>query len=396
MQNKNQRRRLENLAYKWLVGDIKKVEREEFDKWFGQVDDTPMEISADIATSRSELETLLFNKIMQKIQRKKTKVKHFNLWHKVTTAAAILLIVSTCLDFHPRTTKQKSSYSVNNYDVAPGRNSATLTLSNGKKITLSGIEHDLITEEAGIDISETAAGQLIYKLKKSRKALKNRHTLSTARGENYHIRLPDGSLVWLNASSSLTYDIWSTEHKARKVELSGEAYFEVAKNKNKPFIVTTGLQQITVLGTHFNINAYQDTGPIKTTLLEGSVKVDIINSNVVNYHSRLLKKDTGKVLVPGEQSLVSFGRPIKVVEVNPEEELAWKNGIFLFSKEPIETIMMRVARWYDVEVIYQPGFKSKLFTGAVSRFEHISSVLKILELTGGVHFKIEGRRLFVM
>jgi len=202
-------------------------------------------------------------------------------------------------------------------------------------------------------------------------------------GGQYQLELPDGTKVWLNAGSSLRYPVSFTGHE-RKVELTGEGYFEVAKNKTMPFRVQTSKQVVEVLGTHFNINAYNDDPSVKTTLLEGSVKV---TQNTMG---------TFKMLKPGQQSVLK-NNELQVKEADTEEAVAWKNGLFLFNDQSLDEIMHQVSRWYDLQIVFDDvSLKTQRFGGSISRFKNVSQLLQVLESTGSVHFKIEGRRLTAM
>jgi ferric-dicitrate binding protein FerR (iron transport regulator) len=186
----------------------------------------------------------------------------------------------------------------------------------------------------------------------------------------------------LNAASSIKYPITFSGNE-RNVELTGEAYFEVAKNKDKPFNVKVNGMKVEVLGTHFNVMAYNDENSIETTLLEGSVK--------------LTKKGASATLLPNQQgSLSRDAQGFRVTEVVAQDIIAWKNGFFKFDNENIETIMRKVARWYDVDITYEGDLTRQNFGGTVSRFNDLSKLLKTLELTGTIHFKIDGRRITVM
>lgn len=314
------------------------------------------------------------------------------VWFNI--AAAILIIVS----FGTLIYVNKSDISVSKTNVAishnpnitPGKNSATLTLGNGQKIILSDALNGEIAKEAGVKIIKTSDGAIIYSVKESDKASNQYNTLRTAKGETYMIMLPDRSKVWLNAASSLKYPANFTALKVRKVELHGEAYFEVAKEQKRPFKVITENQEVEVLGTHFNISSYDDDLITKTTLLEGSVKVIPIlgfasESNQFN----------NTLLLPGQQSVLSQRR-FNVKEVNVEEAIAWKNGYFMFDHDDIKTIMKKISRWYNVEVEYQGEIPNTQFIGTISRFQNIKQVLNKLELTKQIGFKIEGRRIIVM
>jgi ferric-dicitrate binding protein FerR (iron transport regulator) len=192
--------------------------------------------------------------------------------------------------------------------------------------------------------------------------------------------LPDGSKVFLNAASSLTYPISFVALRERRVELKGEAYFEVAKDKNHPFIVKTQNQEIKVLGTHFNINSYADEPLTKTTLVEGSVLV----------------KASGiqQILKPGSQAINGYDG-LRIVEANMDEVLAWKNGYFMFDSESIESVMRKISRWYNIDVAFKGNVSKDKFGGTVSRFANVSQVLRKLEYTNKVHFIIEEGRITV-
>ncbi|SMC54851.1 FecR family protein [Pedobacter nyackensis] len=318
-------------------------------------------------------------------------------------AAAIVLVVGAGVLLYNQSNKVVQTMVYVN-DVAPGSSGATLTLASGERIALSDAVNGELAKEAGLSISKTADGQLVYEVKDQAKAGENKiNTLSTAKGETYRVRLPDGSLVWLNAASSLTYATSLNEHGERRVTLSGEAYFEIFKDKKHPFIVESKGQEVEVLGTHFNVNAYGDEASIKTTLLEGSVQITLLPLSTSGGKRDVRQRGGGgaekgnwnTILKPNQQAVVN-GDKLDVFTANIEQTIAWKNGSFAFHKQSLKDIMRNLARWYDVEVVYDPGFKDALFTGSVSRFKSMSTILHILEITGKVHFKVEGRKVIVM
>jgi ferric-dicitrate binding protein FerR (iron transport regulator) len=202
-------------------------------------------------------------------------------------------------------------------------------------------------------------------------------------GGQYQLLLPDGSKVWLNSGSSIRFPT-AFIGKERVVELKGEAFFDIKENKKMPFIVrTNNSMDIKVLGTQFNVMAYEDEKSINTTLLEGSVQI--------------LKETGSTYLEPGQAAVLNKGSgKIKVAPADIEDAVAWKNGYFIFSNENIESIMRKVSRWYNVEIEYQGNLNNKDFVGTISRDKNISELLKMLELTGAIHFRIEGRRVTVM
>ena len=296
-------------------------------------------------------------------------------------AAAVVLVVFSFTAYLSLNKKKEHVFAS---DVAPGKNKAILTLADGKKISLSDAVTGDIAKEAGFSITKTADGQLVYNIAEAENANDTRlNTISTPNGGEWQIRLPDGSTVWLNAASSIQYSLNIGTAKSRLVKLDGEAYFEVSKNKAHPFIVETAKQAVEVLGTHFNINSYLDEKVTRTTLLEGSVRV----SHNDTKESEILK--------PGEQSLVTpSGIDIKTVDV--DEAIAWKNGYFMFNNEKQESVLRKIARWYNVEIEYaDPAAKEVMYYGTVSRFEKISKVLRKFEQTGEVRFDIKGNKVIV-
>lgn len=311
---------------------------------------------------------------------------------RIAAAAAILLVSAAALFLYIAysTSEVKNSSTYAN-DVAPGKNGATLTLANGKQIRLSNALEGELANEAGVTISKTADGQIVYHIQsQDQQVANNINTLSTQKGETYMVILPDQSKVWLNAASTLKYPS-KFSGKERLIQLNGEAYFEVAKAKiphsreTLPFRVLTASQTVEVLGTHFNINAYADQSDTRTTLLEGSVRIASQSA-----------KDKGVMLVPGQQSVLEENDRIRVTKVNLNKAIAWKNGKFIFDNESIEDIMQELSRWYDVEISYQGDVSNRIFTGSMSRKMGLAAILAKISYTEAVHFKIEGRRVTVM
>ena len=314
-----------------------------------------------------------------------SKGKVRKLWISISSAAAAILMIAGISLIYVKD-RQKPQHLVNiiKNDIAPGKNTATLTLDNGKKIVLSAANKGQLTREAGIVISKTADGQVVYSVDNQESGPDTRiHMLSTAKGETYRLRLPDQSEVWLNASSSVKFPASFASQKVRQVELTGEAYFEIAKDKAHPFIVKTNQQEVQVLGTHFNVNSYPDKNNTTTTLLEGSLRV-------------LNHAQQGEIIKPGEQSVSDAGKNITISPANIKNVMAWKNGYFRFRNEPIEDIMEKIIRWYNIDVIYEGKVSNEKFSGHISRNKNISEVLNMLSYSNAVKFKVEGRRVTVM
>ncbi|WPV00674.1 FecR family protein [Mucilaginibacter sp. cycad4] len=298
-------------------------------------------------------------------------------------AATILLFIAIGVVFRNSLVKQQiAANNTSRNRIAPGGNKAILTLADGSQIVLESAKKGVLANQQNSIINKTADGKLVYDASQKRQngtELSGYNTISTPNGGQYQVVLPDGTKVWLNAASSLKFPVAFTG-KERNVELSGEGYFEVAKNKAMPFRVTVNHSTVEVLGTHFNIMGYADEKSTNTTLLEGSVKIVSGNKQ--------------KLIVPGEQARVNG--EIEVAKVNAAQAVEWKNGNFNFAHESIETIMRKVARWYNVSVQYQGTITHEGFVGTVPRSENITEVLNALELTGLVHFKIIERRVIVM
>lgn len=266
-------------------------------------------------------------------------------------------------------------------DIAPGGNKAILTLGSGETIILDSAGIGTLSTQGGSSVLKLADGQIAYEESANSSNEIVFNTISTPAAGQYNLTLSDGSKVWLNAASSLRYPA-SFSGKDRIVELTGEGYFEVAPNQNKTFSVSVNNTVVEVLGTHFNINAYKDDNLLKTTLLEGSVKVVNGKQNVM--------------IEPGQQAEINqVSSSIRIKKsVNLEEVVAWKNGLFQFDNTDIRDVMLQIGRWYDVDVVFEKGVPAKRFTGKIYRNLNASEVFKILEVLD-IHFKIEGRKVIV-
>ncbi len=341
----------------------------------------------DTHADRSEkvLRDVIFERVSQTISQSSRRTIAFTSILKY--AAVVILMAGIGLmsvDYYqsakPAAAVAKTTVP-HTHPIEPGRATATLTLADGSTVDLDTLEKEIISSATDLRISKSAEGSIVYAATGS--STKNSfNTIQVPAGGTYNVILPDGTSVWLNSASSLTYPT-NFREKSRTVQLKGEAYFEVAKNAAKPFIVDVNDMTVTVLGTHFNVNAYRNKAQMKTTLLEGSV--------------RLTHFDKEVLLRPGEQGAVSYqGSGMEVSKVNTNKVMGWKNGYFMFQDDSIEDIMEQIGMWYNVDVEYQGDMRNKLFGGIYSRNKDINELLKGLELTGLVHFKIEGRRIIVM
>lgn len=320
-----------------------------------------------------------------------------SMWRRPATwwvAAASLLAMVTVTYLALRNKPGTKLVTVTGKQAAPaampGGNKALLTLADGTVIVLDSAANGQLTTQGATMIVKKQDGQLVYDASSNNPVdgQTTWNTISTPRGGQYRVVLPDGSQVWLNAASSLRFPA-SFERNERRVELMGEAYFEVAKTKTVPFIVDV-LQspdnalrgRVEVLGTHFDIMAYHDERTINTTLLEGKV---VFRSGANN-----------RVLQPGQQTRLYMNGNTELVEdADVEEAIAWKNGLFQFNDADVQTVMRQIARWYDVEVVYQGSVPTEKFMGEIPRSSAITEVLRMLELSN-VHCTIEGRKITVL
>lgn len=311
--------------------------------------------------------------------------KSYKMWWYLR-AAAVLLLLTPVIWFYTSRSKKINQHPSYASTIVPGRNTATLKLADGKVINLSEaktgltVRHDLNTAS---QLSYNDGSAIDAPIPSSVNQL---NELSTPKGGQYQITLPDGTKVWLNALSTLKFPSNFAKSKQRKVELIGEAYFEVTKKSAlSPFIVISQEQEVKVLGTHFNVNSYPDEKNIKTTLLEGVVQV-----------TSLKNQSLSSTLKPGMQSTLS-SKEIVLQKLNdPESVISWQSGYFTFDREHLDEIMRKVSRWYDVNIVYkEESIKTLPFSGTITRFAQVSELIKMLELTGKVTIEQTGRTLIV-
>lgn len=313
------------------------------------------------------------------------RIKHFS-FNRFAGIAAVLLLGVTLFAglFWLWTGKTEQSVQLaKQKDILPGENKALLTLADGSVISLKDARNGTVATQNGVLIEKDDVGNIRYIAdgKPDAGALEM-NTIATPKGGQYRITLPDGSIAMLNAASSLSYPVHFDE-KERRVKMTGEVYFEIAKvtdNRKKriPFFVDTDRQSIQVLGTHFNVNAYENA--LRTTLVEGSVKIEAHNGK-----STFLK--------PGEQAILA--KELKVQEVDIKEELAWIHGDFIFRSETLESVFGQLERWYDIEVEYPPEIGKLRFNGMISRSQPLSSIVKMIQSTKKANVTIKERRIIV-
>lgn len=316
---------------------------------------------------------------MWQVIDRNSKPKHFSWFRNFAAVAAVVIICAAGFYYYNSLNLEGAKLVSYTKDIPAGKDGATLTLGNGKKIAISEASVGMLVDDSDITIIKTADGMIVYKVKSSDRTVTAYNTLETSNGEQSKIILPDNSKVFLNAGSSIRYPASFSRLAERQVELAGEAYFEILKDKKHPFIVKTKNQDVKVLGTHFNINSYSNEHAIKTTLIEGSVLID-------NKYQ----------LKPGQLAINDNGK-LDVMPADTDLELAWKNNDFYFRETAIESVMKQIERWYDIKVEYtDPRLKSISINGLISRSKPLSIVLERLGAAGQMRFKINGRKVIAM
>ena len=379
-----------------LHGTLPEEEQRLFYKWLDNLDAKEFDRVMDLVQAmvqKREVNAHPDETLLQKIEARldsfddqdnRRTINRFN-WKKYAVAAALVITVITGAIYFVNNrsssfsiTQKNTSDTVDKKVISPGGNKAMLTLADGSVILLQETQDGVIAQQGAASLVKLD-GKLAYNAAaKSGQVLYN--TLTTPRGGQYQVTLPDGSLVWLNAASSLRFPTAFTGGE-RRVEVMGEAYFEVAHNPSMPFKVLVNGAEIRVIGTHFNVMAYSDELLLKTTLLQGAVK--------------FISNDKTWILKPGQQAqLTTKGDVDLVSDVDVGDVLSWKNGKFHFDAMDIATILRQVTRWYDVDVIYNRKIND-LFYAEMPRNTPLSDVLKALQLTGKVDFRIEGKKIFV-
>jgi transmembrane sensor len=309
--------------------------------------------------------------------------KTVRLWQRIAVAASVLFLLSAGAYFILHRDSKTIQVAIRNDDVAPGSNQATLTLANGKKIILTKGLNGKLAQQGSTVVQVSRGNAITYLAAKGQMTESvSYNTLSTVRGQQspYPLILSDGTKVWLNAASSITFPT-AFNGKERRVVITGEAYFEVQHNSAQPFFVTAMGQTVEDLGTAFNINAYEDEPVVRTTLIQGKIEVS-------NGKQKMR-------LSPGQQAVNDAAHShINTINVDTEEAMAWKNGYFSFDHENLESVMRKVSRWYDVDVEFTSStLKQKDYWGSMSRYSNVSKVLHTLEMAGDVRFKITGRKI---
>lgn len=397
--------RLKQLFHKYIDHSLEKEEWVEFldlitkseSAAFADEELTVLWLKYDVSriVDQEDIEQRILTRItgLQGIEKRIPFFKR-KIVQQLSIAATLIIVAFAAFSTYYFVNKQDiNPISTSTVDIGPGKSGAILTLSNGTEMVLDDLNDGVVGTQKGASIV-LKQNEVVYDSSAAQKEEEVAYNkITIPRGRQFRLVLSDGTKVWLNSASSLKYPTVFTGKK-RNVEISGEAYFEVAKNANMPFNVKINNQTaIEVLGTAFNVSAYEDEETIYTTLLEG--KVRLLQHNLI--------KGNGKreaVLAPGEQAQVSYvetqNEGIKLIRTDTEQVMAWKNGLFNFNEKKLNEVMNQLSRWYDIDVIYEAEAPNIEFWGEMSRSLNLSQVLHLLKKSG-VNFKIEkDRKLFVM
>ena len=402
---------IRELAARWMDGTITPAEKARFDAWYNALDFSKLELPDHWAAGPEEIETHILQKLQTSLCETKGEpvspmaqvhglahVHGFRRSRRWVAAASVLLLIGAGSYFFYFRNKEavepgKTAGQMLAGDMAPGHDGAVLTLSDGARVVLDSAGNGHIATQGGSQVL-MQNGTIVYEKASAAPAPATTagaapapaaaviyNTMTTPRGRQFRVVLPDGSGVWLNAASTIRYPTTFAGNQ-RVVELSGEAYFEIAKDERKPFVVSARGMRVQVLGTAFNLMAYPDETTVNTTLVTGAVRVVSAKSSLV--------------LNPDQQACLPDSGRFTLSKPNLKEVLAWKDGRFRFDGAKITAIMRQIARWYDVDIEYRGEIPSNEFNGSISRAEYARKILDALERTGNVHFSLEGRKIIVM
>jgi len=393
--------KIRELSQKWMDGTISPEERMFLFSWYDSFDDTQLELDPEQARLFDLLRQDMLNDIRQRLGQGSGSaspttgdlappIRKMGFFRPAAAAAALILVVAGVWYFnrntaHPSAPALATTSPSSRQDVLPGSDKATLTLADGSTIDLDNASAGSLATQGGTHVSKTGDGRITYTAATATSEEKTYNVLSTPKGGQYRLTLQDGTQVWLNAGSSIRYPT-AFSGKERRVEVTGEAYFDVTRNPEMPFRVavrgfSTAATEIEVLGTQFNVNAYSDEPVLKTTLLDGAV--------------RLVTPTASATLRPAQQAILGGSGEMRTAPVSdPDEVIAWKEGAFEFDHADIATVMRQISRWYDVDIVYQGPLPADLFSGRFSRKTSLAGVLKIMNISG-VQLMAENKKIII-
>lgn len=392
-----QNKRLSELERKWLDGTISSEEEIEYMEWYNRESEDSVIVPSTSAMQEPEHQERLFAGIQAKMHTpafdalgQVVSIRRMS-WMRYAAAVVFLVVSGSAayLWFNKGNDRHMLTDDNKQLTIVPGHETAILTLADGSTIALDRVNNGMLAQQGNSSIVKLANGQIAYNLEGLAQGEVLMNTMSTPKGGRYQLVLPDGTKVWLNAASSITYPA-AFVGSGRNVRVSGEVYMEVVKDKSRPFRVDVdGKSVVEVLGTSFNVNSYADEGSIKTTLLEGSVRVG--KANLADARN----DGVGVILKPGQQAIQEEKKKISVSNnADLEQVIAWKNGYFDFDRVDIQTVMRRIERWYDVEVVFEGNITHERLMGELPMNASIERVLNILKQLD-VQFRIEGKKIVV-
>ncbi|WP_341834595.1 FecR domain-containing protein [Chitinophaga pollutisoli] len=383
--------RIHYLVNRFMEGACSGDERRELAEWVNQSgSDTAVQAvleeawrNYEPADADRQAGAAAMDRVYARLSKETDRSRHHIAWWKPAAAAAVLLLAGLGIWQGTKSPPLPIAQAQQDHtdDAMPGGEKAVLTLSNGRQIVLDSAADGLLAQQGGATINKLSNGQLVYDDGEAPGAGEVMYnTMTTPRGGQYRLTLPDGTKAWLNSASSVTFPTAFVEN-TRSINITGEVFLEVARDEKKPFTVKANGVEIAVLGTHFNVNAYPEEGAVRTTLIEGKVKVSSAAG--------------ARTIAPGEQVQAGAGKLEVRRNVNLDEVTGWKNGRFVFEGASITQVMHQLSRWYDMETDGANPVDDRFYLD-VPRSKKLSDVLKALELTGKVKFKIEGKKIIVM
>lgn len=370
---------LKDLIQRYLKGNATPEEAGALNEWYDSFDDSEVSLPLEPGEDRQQLEQRLLSRLRPVMQPVRAK-KPFYRRYAVAAAVVILVAAAGIVGLqrrYPSPEKNIIATHTTIKEVPPANKKAMLTLADGSTIALDDAANGAIGKQGGASVIKNTQGQLSYQADDAKGEVVY-NTLTVPRGGQFQVVLPDGSKVWLNSASSLRYPT-AFKGADRKVILQGQAYFEIAGNAARPFKVQANEMEVVVLGTRFDMMAYADEPTINATLLDGKIKVQ------------------DQILRPGQQAVLALtGHQLTVKDADINKIMAWKNGLFVFNNMDLPTILREIARWYDVEIVYQTAPGKELYGGGISRNLNLSAVLHVLEENGTNHFKTDGNKVIVL
>ncbi|WP_129715446.1 FecR family protein [Pedobacter sp. SYP-B3415] len=368
------------LYEKYVSGKCTPEEKQRFEAYADKIDLENYSWDEQLLGNEQDFKTRVYGRLSETIEqtyRKRLKRQ------RLMAAAAAFLIMSLTVFLYQQSRLPSARTAAGQAAIKPGTNTAILTLADGSTVVLEKSANGIVANQGQVEITRNGKGEIIYNDDLNAQAPSGNvyNIISTPKGAETQLVLADGTKIWLNAASSVRFPIAFSGGK-RLIELSGEAYLEVAEDKTKPFMISVGGTEIEVLGTKFNVNAYAEKPAVATTLVQGSVRFKSGNNE--------------RILKPGQQGLAHRNGKLDIKAADMTDVLAWKNGLFVYNGANIKEIMDDVSRWYNIDVEYTGQTENKNFDAKMNRTDDIRDLLKNMELTGTIKFKIEGRRVTVM